>query len=106
MGGPIRYRILTSGGLASLDVFTVAAEQPPEANGDWLLMVNADTGEPLMVHTMRLIPMAMPTCFAEDDRPRIVCHTCGHVEGIDEDGITCPSHHAAPCGLFEAAVRA
>ena len=44
-----RYQILTFDGRTSFDVFTVAAEQPPEADGDWLLMVNDDTGEPLMV---------------------------------------------------------
>ena len=50
-----RYQIVTSDGRASFDVFTVAAEQPPEADGDWLLMVNDYTGEPLMVHATRLI---------------------------------------------------
>ena len=62
-----RYRILTSDGRISFDAFTVAAEQPPEADGDWLLMVNDCTGEPLMVHATRLIPLAMPgfrnSCF-------------------------------------------
>ena len=51
-----RYQILTPDGRASFNVFTVAAEQPPEADGDWLLMVNERTGEPLMVHATRLIP--------------------------------------------------
>lgn len=61
MSGRTSYRILTSDGRTSFDVFTVAAEQPPEADGDWLLMVNDYTGEPLMVHATRLIPLAMPS---------------------------------------------
>ena len=69
-------------------------------------MVNDHTGEPLMVHATRLIPLAKPTCFAADDRPRIACRTCGHVEGIDEDRIECPHHHDAECGLSAAASRA
>ncbi len=103
MSGRARYRILTPNGLASFDVFTVAAVQPPEANGDWLLMVSDYSGEPLMVHATRLIPLPMPICSAEDNKPRIICHTCGHVEGIDLDKTECPHRHAAPCGLFEAA---
>ena len=67
MSGQARYRILTSDGRTSFDVFTVAADQPPEADGDWLLMVNDYAGEPLMAHAMRLIPLAMPSsrnlCF-------------------------------------------
>ena len=62
-----RYQILTSDGRTSFDAFTVAAEQPPEADGDWLLMVNDYTSQPLMVHATRLIPLAMPSscnsCF-------------------------------------------
>jgi hypothetical protein len=54
-----RYQILASHGRASFGVFSVAAEQPPEADGDWLLMVNDYTGEPLMVHTTRLIPLGL-----------------------------------------------
>ena len=67
MSGQTRYRILTSDGCVSFDVFTVAAEQPPEADGDWLLMDNNYTGKPMMVHATRLIPLAMPrscnSCF-------------------------------------------
>ena len=54
-----RYQILTSDGRTSFDIFTVAAEQPPEADGDWLLMVSDRTGEPLMVHATRLIPQGL-----------------------------------------------
>ena len=67
MSGQTRYRILTSDGRTSFDVFTVASEQPLEADGNWLLMVNDYAGEPLMVHATRLIPLAMPSscnsCF-------------------------------------------
>ena len=60
MNAQVRYRILTSDWQTSRDVFTVAAEQPPEGDGDWLLMINVQTGEPLMVEATRLVPLAMP----------------------------------------------
>ena len=96
------FRILTSEGLVSLDLFTIAQPQPVNLKTGCLLVVNQANGNLVTVHQTRLIPSGIPSCVASDGQRKSVCLKCGRVEGVVQEQIHCPYHHGVPCGLIEA----
>ncbi len=60
------FRILTSEGLMSLDLFTIALPQPANLKAGCLLVVNQSNGNRLTVHQTRLVPSGLPSCVADD----------------------------------------
>jgi hypothetical protein len=97
-----RFRILTLEGLLSYDVFVMAEEQPVNLMPGHVLIFNENTYAPLTVSQQRLVPLGTAGyTVAGPHAPRIACHKCGKVEGVQDDGVHCPYHHGIECGLGE-----
>jgi hypothetical protein len=98
MNAQMSFHIVTAAGLLSRDTFVVAREQPANLKTDCLLVVNQRDRSLRAVHATRLGPVA-------SSRPsprrctKIACRTCGHVEGVAEERLSCPYHGHSPCGL-------
>jgi len=95
-----QFRILTPDGRLSHDTFDVPVEQPSKIKADCVLVVHVGSGRRVTVHSTRLFP-ADAVGAHPLGRQLDVCPTCGRVEGVVEDQITCPYHGEAPCGLVE-----
>lgn len=96
-----QFRILTPDGRLSHDTFVVPVEQPRKIKTGCLLVLHEGSGRRVTVHTTRLFP-ADAVSSLPFGRQLDVCPTCGRVEGVVEDQITCPYHGDSPCGLVES----
>jgi hypothetical protein len=97
-----RFRVLTVEGLLSYDVFVIAEQQPSNLTPGDVLIFNENTYTALTVSRQRLVPLGTPGyTVAGRHAPRIACHKCGKVEGVQDDGVHCPVHHGIECGMGE-----
>lgn len=97
-----QFRILTPEGLVTFDTFALAGEQPQGLKEGCCLLVQEASGRLVTVHRTRLIPVDDEGVRAADRQRKSPCLRCGRVEGVVGDGVVCPEHRGAACGLLES----
>jgi len=96
-----RYRLLTRESLATYDTYVLADPVPDNIKPDCVLVVHELTGRQMTVHRSRLVPADSVKTSHVDHERKSPCPTCGRVEGVVEDEVTCPFHGESPCVLVE-----
>lgn len=99
--GKRRFRLHTPEGLVTRDTFVLADEQPDWIKADCLLLIHESSGRTITAHGTRLVPAEDPLRDNHDHEAKSVCASCGHVEGVVEDEVTCPHLEDDGCGLVK-----